>query len=50
MLEPILAAEKFNKVDIKCMVSGGGFMGQAGAIKNALANAIVNGMLFKGCW
>jgi ribosomal protein S9 len=44
MLEPIIASEKFNNVDIKCKVTGGGFMGQAGAIKNALANALVNGL------
>jgi len=43
MLEPIIAAEKYNKVDITATARGGGYMGQAEAIHHALANALVHG-------
>jgi len=43
MLEPIIATEKYNKVDISCTVNGGGYMGQAVAIRHAIANALVRG-------
>jgi len=43
MLEPIIATEKFNDVDIRITTKGGGFMGQAQAIKNGLARALVRG-------
>eukprot|EP01126_Amoeba_proteus_P035033 TRINITY_DN3520_c0_g2_i7.p1 TRINITY_DN3520_c0_g2~~TRINITY_DN3520_c0_g2_i7.p1 ORF type:complete len:159 (+),score=28.32 TRINITY_DN3520_c0_g2_i7:469-945(+) len=41
MMEPIIATELINEVDIKVETWGGGFMGQAEAIRNAIAVAMV---------
>lgn len=42
MMEPIiLAGEKAKTVDVKINVRGGGFMGQAEAVRMALARALV---------
>eukprot|EP01126_Amoeba_proteus_P035032 TRINITY_DN3520_c0_g2_i6.p1 TRINITY_DN3520_c0_g2~~TRINITY_DN3520_c0_g2_i6.p1 ORF type:complete len:261 (+),score=39.27 TRINITY_DN3520_c0_g2_i6:57-839(+) len=44
MMEPIIATELINEVDIKVETWGGGFMGQAEAIRNAIAVAMVRGI------
>jgi len=41
MLEPVIASEKYQQVDIKITAKGGGFMGQSYAIRHALAHALV---------
>jgi hypothetical protein len=42
MLEPIVATEKYNRVDINIKAWGGGYSGQAQAIRHALGRALVN--------
>jgi small subunit ribosomal protein S9 len=43
ILEPIVIAEKkFNKLDIDVNVAGGGVMGQADAVRTAVARGIVD--------
>jgi len=41
MLEPIIATEKYNVVDINVRAWGGGFSGQAAAIGQAIARALI---------
>jgi small subunit ribosomal protein S9 len=41
MLEPIVATEKYNKVDINVKAWGGGYSGQAQAIRHALGRALI---------
>lgn len=43
MLEPvILAGDRMKNVDVKVRVSGGGFMGQAEAVRTAVARGLVD--------
>jgi small subunit ribosomal protein S9 len=42
-LEPLVATESQSRFDIKITVSGGGQTGQAGAVRLALARALVSG-------
>lgn len=42
MLEPVIATEKYNAVDINIKTSGGGYSGQAQAIKQAIGMAFIN--------
>jgi len=42
LLEPIIAAEKINQMDVHVRACGGGFQGQAEAARLAIANAFVN--------
>jgi len=42
MLEPIIATEKYNVVDINVKAWGGGFSGQAQAIRQALGRALIS--------
>ncbi len=39
--EPLLVAEAAERFDVRCSTSGGGVAGQAGAIRLALARALV---------
>jgi len=41
MLEPVIATEKYNKIDINIKVTGGGFSGQAQAVRQAISRALV---------
>jgi len=41
MLEPVIATETYNRIDATIKVRGGGFSGQAQAIRQALANALL---------
>eukprot|EP01124_Arcella_intermedia_P004678 TRINITY_DN1265_c0_g1_i2.p1 TRINITY_DN1265_c0_g1~~TRINITY_DN1265_c0_g1_i2.p1 ORF type:complete len:152 (+),score=17.59 TRINITY_DN1265_c0_g1_i2:203-658(+) len=40
-IEPLIATEKVNLVDIYASLSGGGQMGQAGALKQGIAMALI---------
>ncbi len=42
VLEPLLVTEKLGKFDITAFVKGGGVLGQAGAIRHSLSNALQN--------
>ncbi|MFH2048325.1 MAG: 30S ribosomal protein S9 [bacterium] len=39
--EPLLATEMLDKVSIKCKTTGGGLSGQAGAVRLAVARALL---------
>ena len=39
--QPLVATDLLGKVDIECKVQGGGFTGQAGAIRHGLARALL---------
>lgn len=41
MLEPLIAAELVGRLDVAATVHGGGFAGQASAVRHALAQALV---------
>ena len=41
--QPLSATETVDKFDVFVNVSGGGFTGQAGAIKHGIARALLNG-------
>jgi ribosomal protein S9 len=41
-MEPIIATEKYNVVDINIKAWGGGYSGQAQAIRQALGRALIN--------
>ena len=38
--QPLVATDTLNKYDVKCNVKGGGFTGQAGAIRHGIARAL----------
>ena len=38
--QPLVATETLNKFDVICKVTGGGFTGQAGAIRHGIARAL----------
>ena len=38
--QPLVATDTLNKYDVICKVTGGGFSGQAGAIRHGLARAL----------
>lgn len=40
--QPLLTSEMMGKLDIECKASGGGLTGQAGAIRLAVARALVS--------
>ena len=40
--QPLLTAEMMGKLDIECKTSGGGLTGQAGAIRLAIARALLS--------
>jgi small subunit ribosomal protein S9 len=42
MLQPLKVTETFGTLDIRATVVGGGFTGQVGAIRLAIARALVN--------
>lgn len=42
VLEPLTLTEYLNKWDIEAMVTGGGFRGQAGAIRLAISRALLH--------
>ncbi len=39
--QPLVATDLLGKVDIECKVQGGGFTGQAGAIRHGIARALL---------
>ena len=39
--QPLVATDLLGKVDVECKVQGGGFTGQAGAIRHGLARALL---------
>lgn len=39
--QPLVATDLLGKVDIECTVQGGGFTGQAGAIRHGLSRALL---------
>ena len=39
--QPLVATETADKFDVECTVSGGGFTGQAGAIRHGIARALL---------
>lgn len=40
--QPLILTETLQKFDVKCKVVGGGFTGQAGAIRMGIARALLN--------
>ena len=38
--QPLVATDTLNKYDVICTVKGGGFTGQAGAIRHGIARAL----------
>ena len=40
--QPLVATDTLGKFDVICKVTGGGFTGQAGAIRHGLARALLN--------
>ena len=39
--QPLVATDNLGKLDVVCKVSGGGFTGQAGAIRHGIARALL---------
>ena len=39
--QPLVATDNLGKFDVVCKVSGGGFTGQAGAIRHGIARALL---------
>ncbi|MBR2846467.1 MAG: 30S ribosomal protein S9, partial [Clostridia bacterium] len=40
--QPLVATETEGKFDVICKVAGGGFTGQAGAVRHGIARALLN--------
>ena len=40
--QPLVATDTLGKFDVVCKVTGGGFTGQAGAIRHGIARALLN--------
>ncbi len=40
--QPLVATDTLGKFDVVCKVTGGGFTGQAGAVRHGIARALLN--------